>query len=163
MNPFPLVLALIWSGCAQSGTDGIAIPPPFDMTRIERPAKPNHALAGPVGKGRQPVDVITEPYPMPPDALFAIVRRAMAFTPRTWVLATYEDRLQIHYVMRSAVANFPDIVSFQVERGGIDDESYLTIWSRSVFGHYDFKANLRRIHELLAEIAIETNPVTRKH
>lgn len=162
MNPLPLLLALIWPGCGQSGADGIAIPPPFDMTRIERPATPNHALAGPVGKSRQPVDVVTAPYPMPPDQLFAIVKRAMAFVPRTILLAAYEDLRQIHYVIRSPVANFPDIVSIQVEPGGIDDEAFLTIFSRSVHGRYDFKANLRRLHELLAEIAVESNPVTRK-
>lgn len=163
MNPLPLLLSLIWPACGQSGADGIAIPPQFDMTRIERPAKPNHALAGPVGKGRQPVDVVTAPYPVPPDQLFAIVKRAMAFVPRATMLVVYEDRRQAHYVIRSAIANFPDIVSIQAEPGGFDSESFLTIYSRSVEGHYDFKANLRRIHELLAEIAVEANPVTRKH
>jgi uncharacterized protein (DUF1499 family) len=95
--------------------------------------------------------------------LFAVTKRAMAFVPRATPLAAYEDRRQLHYVVRSAIANFPDIVSIQVEPGGIGDEAFLTIFSRSVHGHYDFKANLRRIHELLAEIAIEANPMTRKH
>lgn len=162
MKLVPLLLSLIWPGCAQTGADGIPIPPPFDMIRIERPAKPNNALAGPVGKARQPVDVVTAPYAMPPDQLFAVTRRAMAFVPRATLLAAYEDRRQVHYVVRSAVANFPDIVSIQVEPGGIDGEAFLTIWSRSVHGYYDFKANLRRVHELLAEIALEANPVTRK-
>lgn len=158
----PRLLALAWPGCGHQGAEGIVVPEPLDMSRIERGTKPNNALAGPIGKQRQDVDLITEPQPMPPAALFALAKRAIAFIPRVHRLAEYPEQLRAHYVVRSRVANFPDLVTLQVERGGWGDEALLTIWSRSIHGHYDFGANLRRLREWLAEIHIEADAAKRK-
>lgn len=155
MNPLPWLLGLILTACAGQGADGIPVPPRMDMQRIERPSTPNHALAGAVGHNRQPVDIVTAPYKMTPAALYRVVRTAVLKQPRTYLLVDYPDHLQMHFVVRSAVLNFPDIVSVQIDAGAWEDEAYLTLYSRSVYGYYDFNANKQRLLAWLAAIFVE--------
>lgn len=162
MNPLPWLFGLVFPACGQSGAGGIVPPSLIDLTSLQRSSKPNDALAGPTGKHGHPVDLITPPYALSPAELAAAVRRAVATIPSVYLLADHPDVPQIHYVVRSSVCNFPDMVTVQVVAGASADESFLMMWSRSLYGHYDFKANLRRLHEWLTEIAIETEPLTRK-
>lgn len=157
------LLGLAYPHCRATGAEGIDLPPPIAMDRIERGTKPNNALAGPAGKRRQAVDLLTEPVPMAPRRLYDAARSAIAFQPRTWVLAEYPDRLQLHAVARSAICNFPDLVSVQVERGIRDDEALLTLWSRSIHGYHDLGANRRRLRAWIAEIACDARAYRNKH
>lgn len=152
MNPLPWLLGLFLASCAGQGADGVPVPPYTDMRRIERPSSPNNALAGPVGSGRQPVDLVTEPFAMAPDALYPIVKAAIAGMANTYLLGEYADRTQMHFVVRSKVLNFPDVVSIQLEAASRADGSLITIYSRSIYGYYDFGANKGRLLPLLARI-----------
>ena len=142
MTALAWLLGLILPACGAEGAAGLPVPVPMDMTRIERPSTPNTFLAGPAGMRPTP-DVVTEAQPMPPAALYEKVRALFASQPRTYVAAEFPERLQVHYVVRSALLNFPDLVTVQVNPDG-PDRGTLVIWSRSVYGRSDFGVNRDR-------------------
>ena len=150
MSPLVWVVSLIFPACGGEGAAGLPVPVPMDMTRIERPATPNTFLAGPVGM--QPVpDLIVADQPMPPDALFAAARAAFGGQERAFVAADFPALRQIHYVVRSKLLNYPDLVTVQVTEAGAD-KSALTIWSRSIYGRKDFGVNQERTERWLATL-----------
>lgn len=144
-----LMIGLLLTGCG-SGVNGIAVPPPMDMTHIERPSSPNTALAAPAEFSPKP-DVVTGSYAMPAAALYAAVVAMAEARPRTFLLKRYDDRLQAHFVARSAVFGFPDLIAVQVLPDGAD-RSRLVLWSRSVYGRYDFGVNRRRVRDWVAAL-----------
>lgn len=144
-----VMVALSLAACG-SGVEGIATPPPMDLGAIVRPTTPNTALAGPAGYVPAP-DVTTPVYAMPADALYAAVVAMAARQRRTFLLARYDDQRQAHFVARSAVLGFPDLIAVQAVPAG-PGRSTLVIWSRSVYGHYDFGVNRRRVQSWLAAL-----------
>jgi hypothetical protein len=148
MRLLPLLLSLIYPACGAEGTGGLPIPLPMDMARIEIPSSPNTALAAPAGF--MPVPDIVTHFAGPPEALYAALRRFAAGQARLYVQAAFDDRRQVHFVARTAVANFPDLVTAQVtEDGG------LILWSRSVYGRSDFGVNRARMDMWVAGIGRE--------
>lgn len=142
MNPLPWLLGLILPACGYSGAAGLPTPPPMDMAAITRPSSPNTALAAPAGFRPTP-DIETQRYDIPPQRLYDAIRATAAAQPRTFEAAAYPDRLQVHYVARSALLNFPDVVTVQVQPDG--DGSRLVVYSRSVYGYSDLGANRARV------------------
>jgi uncharacterized protein (DUF1499 family) len=122
----------------------------MDMTHIERPATPNTFLAGPAGMQPKP-DLTTEERKLPAAVLYEKARDLFAGQPRTYTAAAFPDRLQVHFVVRSALLNFPDLVAVQVNAEGAD-RSTLAIWSRSVYGRSDFGVNRERTTAWLASL-----------
>ena len=57
--------------------------------------------------------------------------------------------------LRSALLNFPDLVTVQVEQVAAD-RSTLVIWSRSVYGRSDFGVNRKRTEAWLAALQQST-------
>jgi uncharacterized protein (DUF1499 family) len=151
---FAWLIGLALPACAATGAGGLPVPPPMDMARIERPASPNTALAGPAVPGKDTAttpDIATPTYDVPATRLFAAIRAVAAAQPRTFLAADYPDRLQDHWVARSAVFNFPDLVTVQVVAQG-ENASTLVLYSRSVYGHSDLGVNQRRLHVWLAAL-----------
>lgn len=146
MGLLPLLISLIFPACAEAGANGIPIPPPMDFTHIERPATPNTALAAPAGFIPAP-DIVTRRYAVAPGALFAAVDAVALAQPRTYPQVHYADRQQAHYVARSAVWNFPDMIAVQVM-----PNSTLVLWSRSIYGRSDLGANRARLTAWLATL-----------
>lgn len=146
----PLLIGMLLAGCGR-GTKGIAVPPPMDMTRIERPSTPNTALAAPEGFTPKP-DIVTPSYDRPAAALYAAVLAMAEAQPRTFLLKRYDDRLQAHFVARSALFGFPDLIAVQVLPEG-DHRSKLILWSRSVYGRSDLGVNRKRVERWLAALA----------
>lgn len=142
----PLLLALLLPACSGHGAQGIPVPPPMDMAHLQRPGTPNTALAAPAGFAPKP-DIVTLRYSVPPAALYAAIKRVALAQPRTYLLVAYDDRMQAHFVARSAVFNFPDLITVQV---GAD--STLILWSRSVYGQSDFGVNRKRVAAWLAAL-----------
>src|SRR6185312_13883899 len=128
------LLGFVLPACGFSGAQGLPVPPPADMAQIARPASPNTALVAPPGFMPLP-DVPAPVFPIPPEALRDTVRTVALAQPRTYLLAEYPDRLQFHFVARSAVLNFPDLIAVQVlpAAGG----STLVLYSRSLYGYSD--------------------------
>jgi uncharacterized protein (DUF1499 family) len=155
MTPLAWLIGLVLPACAAPGAQGLPLPQPMDMTRIERPARPNTALAAPVDFRPAP-DIAIPPYPVPPSRLYAAVRGVAAAQPRTFVAAEYPAERQIHWVVRSAVLNFPDLVTAQVAADG-QDRSILVLYSRSVYGYSDFGVNRQRVTNWLAAVQTQLN------
>jgi len=146
MRLLPVLLGLLLPACSGDGAGGFPVPPPMRLAGLERPASPNTALAAPAGFQPHP-DIVTRVYAVPADALFAAIRAVAATQPRTFLAASYGERRQAHYVVRSAVFNFPDLVTVEV---GAD--STLVLWSRSVYGRSDLGVNARRLTAWLAAL-----------
>ena len=165
MFPFAWLIGLVLPACAASGAGGLPAPPAMDMAKIERPATPNTALAVPAEVGQPATmplpDLVTPVYKVPAAQLFAAVQSVAASQPATFVAATYPDRLQAHWVVRSAVFNFPDLVTAQVVARGTDT-STLVLYSRSVYGRSDFGVNQARLRTWLAALAILLTPTTER-
>ena len=88
---------------------------------------------------------------MPAPRLYAAIQAVAAAQPRTYQAAAYPDRLQAHWVVRSAVFNFPDLVTAQATPAGTDTAT-LVLYSRSVYGYGDLGANRRRVDAWLAAL-----------
>ena len=147
MNPLAWLASLLLPACGYAGAAGLPTPPPMDIAHIERPATPNTALAAPAGFSPTP-DLITPAYQMSAAALFAAVQDIAAQQPRTYLAAAYPEQLQAHYVARSAVFNFPDLITVQVT-ARTPGTSDLVLWSRSIYGHSDLGVNGKRVQAWL--------------
>ena len=150
MNPLAWFVGLVLPACGFPGAQGLPTPRPMDTAQIVRPASPNTALAAPDGFSPKP-DVVTPVYKVPPDRLFAIVRQAAASQPRTYEAAAFPGQFQVHYVVRSTLLNFPDLVTAQIQPNGADG-SALILYSRSVYGYGDLGVNRKRVVTWLAAI-----------
>ena len=150
MNPIAWLIGLILPACGFPAADGLPTPPVMDTAQIVRPASPNTALAAPAGF-TPPPDIATPSYPLPADRLFALVQAVAADQPRTWQAALYPDQFQAHYVARSAVFNFPDLIMVQVSTA-TPNSSTLIVYSRSVYGHSDLGVNRKRLETWLAAL-----------
>ncbi len=156
MFPFSWLIGLLLPACGATGAAGLPVPPPMDFSGMVRPGTPNTALAAPAVPGPHAAtasapDIVTPVYPVPVARLFAAVRAVAAAQPRTFPAAAYPERLQAHWVVRSAVFNFPDLVTAQVLADG-PDASALVLYSRSVYGRSDLGLNRRRLRAWLAAL-----------
>jgi uncharacterized protein (DUF1499 family) len=96
--------------------------------------------------------MVTPEYPVPPARLLQAVEQVAETRPRTWRLDPAHDAPgTARFVARSAVWNFPDIVSVQVLGRG-PEASALALYSRSVYGRSDFGVNRRRLVVWLAAL-----------
>ena len=156
MNPLGWLVGLVLPACGFSGALGLPTPAVMDTAAIVRPANPNTALAAPAGF-KPPPDIVTPSYRLPAGKLFGLVRDVAAGQPRTFPAALYADRLQAHFVVRSAVFNFPDLIAVQVRPEG---EAFceLILYSRSVYGASDLGVNRKRISAWLAELQTKLPP-----
>lgn len=154
MTALAWLLGLILPACGANGAAGLPRPVLADMTHIERPATPNTFLAGPAGMQPKP-DVVVEAWTLPAPVLYQKARDLFAGQPRTYIAAEFPDQLQVHYVVRSALLNFPDLVTVQANAEGAD-RSTLVIWSRSVYGRGDLGVNRERTLAWLAALQQST-------
>ena len=150
MNPLAWLIGLVLPACGFPAAEGLPTPRFMDVAELVRPATPNTALAAPQGFSPAP-DIVTPRYSMPADRLFALVQDIAAGQPATFQAATFQDRLQAHYVARTAVFNFPDLIMVQVRAAG-SDSSELIVYSRSVYGRSDFGVNRKRIETWLTAL-----------
>ena len=150
----PLVVGLMLSGCSGHGAEGIAVVPPIDWTHLVRPSTPNTALAAPAGSTPEP-DIVTRRYDAPPAVLYAAIRRVALAQPRTYPHAVYDDRLEAHFVARSRIMNFPDLIVVHIQPDG-----GVVLWSRSVYGSSDLGVNRARLIRWLAALDTELSAKT---
>ncbi len=150
MTALGWLLGLVLPACGADGAFGLPVPALMDMARIERPSTPNTFLAGPAGMQPAP-DRVIEEQPLSAAALYDKVRTVFGGQPGTYTAAAFSDQLQIHYVVRSKVLNFPDLVTVQAVPSGAD-HSNLVIWSRSYYGESDFGVNRKRTTAWLAAL-----------
>jgi uncharacterized protein (DUF1499 family) len=150
LTPFAWLIGFVLPACGADGIAGLPAPPLMDMTRIERPATPNSFLAGPRDMTPRP-DEIIGPMNIASAMLYDRARVAFSAQPRTYVAAEYPAQHQIHYVVRSKLMNYPDLVTVQVNDAGAE-RSTVVIWSRSVYGRSDFGVNRKRTEAWLTAL-----------
>jgi uncharacterized protein (DUF1499 family) len=160
MNPLAWLASLLMPACGFPGAQGLPTPHYTEPAAIVRPASPNTALAAPAGFQPAP-DIVTPAYAVPPAQLFAAIQTVADAQPRTFQAIGFADRLQIHYVARSALFNFPDQIMIQV-RPHQPDGSELIVWSRSVYGESDLGVNRQRLETWLAALQATLTPSTKK-
>jgi uncharacterized protein (DUF1499 family) len=156
MNPLAWLIGLVLPACGFPAAEGLPPPQPMDVAHLVRPASPNTALAAPTGFSPVP-DVVTPRYKLPADRLFTLVRDIAASQPKTYQAALYPEQRQVHYVARSVVLNFPDLIMAQVRTDG-PDGSDLILYSRSVYGRSDFGVNRKRVEAWLAALQTKLPP-----
>lgn len=156
MNPIAWLIGLVLPVCGFPAAEGLPTPRPMDVALIDRPASPNTALAAPDGFSPSP-DIVTPSYRMPAGELFALVQAVAISQPRTFQSALFTEQFQAHYVARTAVFNFPDLIMVQVRQEG-PDSSELIVYSRSVYGQSDFGVNRKRIEAWLAGLRTRLPP-----
>jgi uncharacterized protein (DUF1499 family) len=153
MTPLAWLIGLVLPACAASGAAGLPHPGLTDLHQLQRPASPNSALAAPAGFTPAP-DIVTPVFPVPPERLYAAILAVAAGQSRTFLAAEYPTERQAHFVARSAIFNFPDLITVQV--GPIaPDNSTLVLYSRSVYGYSDLGVNRKRLDIWLA--AVQSN------
>jgi uncharacterized protein (DUF1499 family) len=156
MNPLAWLIGLVFPACGFPAAQGLPTPPPMDVAHIVRPANPNTVLAAPAGFAPPP-DIVTPVYHIAADRLFALIQDVAGAQPRTYQAALYPAQLQVDYVARTAVFNFPDLIMVQVVKEG-PDSSDLVLYSRSVYGRSDFGVNRQRVEAWLAALQTKIPP-----
>lgn len=149
LNLFHLLVGLILPACGGVGAAGLPVPAQMDMAAIVRPKTPNTALAAPEGFSPSP-DIVTQPYDVPPDRLFAAIEHVAQAQERVFPQIRYPAARQAHFVARSWLMNFPDLVTVQVT-----PDSRLILWSRSIYGESDLGVNRARLAAWLSALATE--------
>jgi len=157
MSPLAWFLGLFLPACAASGAAGLPAPILMDMKHLARPASPNSALAAPAGSQPAP-DLVTPHFPLPASRLYDVLIAVPKEQPRTFLAVQYDVEFQAHFVARSAVLNFPDLITAQVAEAG-PDGSTLVLYSRSVYGYSDFGVNRKRLSTWLAAITSKINHI----
>ncbi|WP_033923771.1 DUF1499 domain-containing protein, partial [Piscirickettsia salmonis] len=62
-----------------------------------------------------------------------------------------DNNAQTHYIQRSLLFRFPDIISIEIQAVNRDTAT-LFLYSRSVYGYSDFGVNKRRVKNLMKEL-----------
>jgi uncharacterized protein (DUF1499 family) len=156
MNPLGWLLGLVLPVCGFSAAEGLPTPPVMDIDHIVRPSTPNTALAAPEGFNPAP-DLVTSRYRIPAAQMFPLLRDIAAAQPRTYQTALYPEHFQVHYVVRSAWLNFPDLITVMVRPDGTGS-STIVLYSRSYYGRSDFSVNRRRIETWLDALQAKLPP-----
>lgn len=149
MTLLGLLVSLIFPACGASGAHGVPAPTPFNLAHLQRPASPNTALVAPPGAGPTP-DIPAPYFNASPEALYRALRRVAEATPRTYLQSADDARHEAHYVARSAVFNFPDLITLAVQPDGAGSRPVL--YSRSLYGHSDLGVNKKRLQDYLARL-----------
>jgi uncharacterized protein (DUF1499 family) len=150
VTPLAWLLGLILPACGSTGAAGIPMPPPLDLAHFERPSTPNTALAAPDDAGVRP-DIVTPVFHVSAARLWTVLQGVADGEPRTFRLAADRTGMAGSWVARSAVWNFPDVITARVAPRG-PEESTLALYSRSLYGRSDFGVNRRRLEAWVAAV-----------
>lgn len=131
------------------GTAGLPQAEPVDFNGLVLPPSPNAHLAAPAGATAERHET-TPLLPVSPEAAWAALRMLGEGEARTWKMAEWPDRRQVQWVVRTRLANFPDIVVGQIV--SLPGGSGVFLYSRSLIGYSDFGVNKRRIAEWRARM-----------
>jgi hypothetical protein len=136
--------------CAASGSRGLPVPDPVEITTVIRPGRRNSALAAPADFAARP-DVVTRAHAVPAEELYGALLRVAAGRERTFLAAAYPTRLQAHFVVRSEKLNAPGVIVAEAMPLG-DDASVAVIYAASVYGWFDFSVNRRLVAAWVAAL-----------
>ncbi len=142
----PRLLGRLYPACATEGADGLPPPAMLDFSTLGRPRPGNSALAAPPGMHVLP-DIVTRRREVPPRRLYDILTAVALAQPRVFPHAAFDDLLQAHFVARSRLCNYPDLIAIQVT-----PDSMPALYSRSIYGKSDLGVNRQRLVAWLAAL-----------
>ena len=131
----------------------------IDFASLKRPTSPNTYLTAPEGLCRQStIDTVAPIFDVSAAKLRQELLRILIAEPRTSHTLADEKALYDNFVVRSAFFRFPDLISVQFfdRKGG---KSTLALYSRSVYGRYDFGVNRTRAEAWLKRAGAANRPV----
>ena len=120
MTPLAWLIGLMLPACGAPGARACRCRRRWTSPRSTGPATPNTALAAPAGFRPAPDIVDPRLSACRRARLYAAIQAVADAQPRTYLAAAYPDRLQAHWVVRSAVFNFPDLMTAQASPAGAD-------------------------------------------
>ena len=126
---------------------------PLDLTQLRRRASPNDALVCPERTCQKAATDAAAPiFPVPAPELLRKVGLVALSEPGSAELACKDacDHAG-RFVEYSPLFQFPDVIDVSVIEAGANS-STLAIYSRSVFGYWDFEVNKVRIERWLAAL-----------
>ena len=128
------------------------VPTQFEPVHFKTLALPNRKnifFVCPVSYCRA-VSMIPSPiFSVTTQELLAIVQEIMSQMPRTMFIG--RDNTELMYVSYSALWEFPDLINIRVISQSANLSS-IAVYSRSLFGYYDFDINRTRVTHLLDRI-----------
>jgi uncharacterized protein (DUF1499 family) len=131
------------------GTRGFDAPAPLEFASLVPPRSPNACLALPEGHPGH-AHLRTPPLDAAPEHVFAALLTLAQAEPRATRLATWPERRQAQWVVRSAFLRFPDLVVAEAQPAG--EGTGLFLYSRSLIGWSDLGVNRARVTRWLAAL-----------
>ena len=149
-----VVAALAALAAVTLGSGGAAAAEaPVDLRTVERTGAWNDALACPPSVCRAAPDMPSPIVAVPADTLVERAVAALTREPRVELVAVDRELRQVVLVQRSAVLGFPDTIRVQaIETAG---GNAVILYSRSMYGYWDFGVNRARVARWLDLILAE--------
>jgi len=131
------------------GAGGLPPATPVDFAALRLPESPNTCLAAPPGAHPQ-AHIVVPPLAADAAIVWPVLLRVADAMPRTTRYGQWPERFQAQWVARSAIMNWPDIVTAELVPG--PGGAGLFLYSRSLFGYSDLGANRKRVEAWLAAL-----------
>lgn len=135
---------------------GCSQPPTANLQNITLPKFPNYYLICPQNYCNVTPNEVSSTYPISADDLFNAWNFMMTQQRYVTVLDSVPSRGQYDYITKDFILDFPDEVTVQFI-ALTDSTSTLAVYSRSMYGFYDFGLNKKRLHTWLNELNITVN------
>ncbi|MBV8739141.1 MAG: DUF1499 domain-containing protein [Alphaproteobacteria bacterium] len=135
----------------QPSQDRLARQEHVDITTLRPPLPPPSFLACPPDYCAAAGNSVPI-FAMPWLRLHEVWAQMIARQPRIVRIAEELDGRRLVYIQHSSLFRFPDIITVEFVPLG-PDRSSLALYSRSRYGHYDFRQNRRRIETWLARLS----------
>ncbi len=152
MNLVTWLLAMHYPLCGTAGAVGVTAPGVVDFAHLQLIGH-SEIFAAPAGFTQAP-QLVTPIYHVPPALLYAQVLNVALLQTHTFALDAEPQALQAAWVVRSAVANFPDVLEIAVvpEPGG---NSGLVLYSYALYGASDYGVNRKHAVRWLKDLQMK--------
>lgn len=125
-----------------------------DLRTVKRPDKPNNYLICPKVLCVGAVDEEGPMVDLPPEKVLVAALKVAAAEDNTSPAEVNAGVAQIVFIQRTPWLRFPDIVHIQAIQSA-SGRTGVALYSRSVYGYYDFGANKARARRWMAAIQAE--------
>jgi len=131
------------------GISGLPEAVALDIANLKLPSSPNAHLLAPPGVTAERHEAVAL-RAIDPDAAWAVLQRLGEGRERVWVQAEFPAIRQIHWVERSRLMNYPDIIVGQILT--LPGGTGYWLYSRSLVGHSDLGVNAARLARWRADL-----------
>ena len=157
-----LMIVPLADGTALGGTsvviDGSDVDLSVDFANLMPTDRPNRYLMCPRNLCRAESDAVSPEFDVTVSRLLDWWLIMTEAQPRVERLATETKIMQYHFVQRSELFGFPDLITVRFFALG-DRRSTLAVYSRSIQGYYDFGTNRARVESWMEELPNWVTPL----